>query len=162
MADLETIGRAQRLRLLKAVKIGRVIHTENAIPVAHPVTFVLLGDEVTSAPAAERRWPQAKGAVFAFQADDIGSDGQRGWSVVGVGQAYKLTGSHPGCQGMTSTRSGSCYRPRRAARANDLKGWPPTLTTSGPHRHLAQQSRTCSSRDIAAGRECCIYCEIII
>ncbi|MEU7815676.1 pyridoxamine 5'-phosphate oxidase family protein [Pseudonocardia sp. NPDC049154] len=86
---MRLIGRADCLRLLATVNLGRVVHTERAMPAAHPVTFLLQDEEVifrtgslTKATAASR------GAVFAFQVDHVDFTSRTRWSVLGVGQAY--------------------------------------------------------------------------
>lgn len=91
---IEIIDRAECLRLLGVAGVGRVIYTENAMPAAHPVTYTLAGEEVVFRTGSRTKAAAAsKGAVFAFQVDDIDPHDQVGWSVLGIGQAYELTGS---------------------------------------------------------------------
>ena len=93
-SGFEIIGRAECLRLLTVAEVGRVIYTENALPAAHPVTYTLAGEEVFFRTGSRTKAAAAsKGAVFAFQVDDIDFDDQSGWSVLGVGQAYEVTDS---------------------------------------------------------------------
>jgi nitroimidazol reductase NimA-like FMN-containing flavoprotein (pyridoxamine 5'-phosphate oxidase superfamily) len=93
-SGFEIVGRAECLGLLTAAGVGRVIYTENALPAAHPVTYTLVGEEVFFRTGSRTKAAAAsKGAVFAFQVDDIDFDDRSGWSVLGVGQAYEVTDS---------------------------------------------------------------------
>ncbi len=52
--DLEILGRAECVALLRSAPVGRVVYTDQALPAIQPVTFVLDGDEavvVRTAPA---------------------------------------------------------------------------------------------------------------
>ncbi|WP_433505550.1 pyridoxamine 5'-phosphate oxidase family protein [Pseudonocardia halophobica] len=90
-AGFVTIGRAECLLLLDTVDVGRVVYTENALPAAHPVTFLRDGEEIifrTGSPV--KAAAAAKRAVVGFQADRIQPD--RGcWSVLGIGTTYEIT-----------------------------------------------------------------------
>jgi nitroimidazol reductase NimA-like FMN-containing flavoprotein (pyridoxamine 5'-phosphate oxidase superfamily) len=91
-ADLVEIDRAECLRLLATADLGRVIYTEGAMPAAHPVTYVLDGEEIVFRSAGGPTLVAAtRGAVVAFQVDRIDADDHTGWSVLGVGQAYEVT-----------------------------------------------------------------------
>jgi hypothetical protein len=92
LAPGNELDRSECLRLLAGAVIGRVVNTENALPVAHPVTFALTGEEIVFRTAADGRLAAAAtGAVVAFQVDDIDAERCTGWSVLGIGQAYQLT-----------------------------------------------------------------------
>jgi uncharacterized protein len=91
---MEPLGlpRGECLRLLAGATVGRVVHTQEALPAAHPVTYVLDGDEVVfrAAPgsmlaAATRR------QVVGFEVDAFDLTNRTGWSVLGVGVAYEVT-----------------------------------------------------------------------
>ncbi|WP_433505835.1 pyridoxamine 5'-phosphate oxidase family protein [Pseudonocardia halophobica] len=91
-SGFDVIDRAECLRLLTVTDVGRVIYTENALPAAHPVTYVLAGEEVFFRTGSRTKAAAAsKGAVFALQVDAIDFDDLSGWSVLGVGQAYEVT-----------------------------------------------------------------------
>ncbi len=44
--ELTELGRDECLRLLAGGVVGRVVFTEAALPAAHPVTYLLDGDEI--------------------------------------------------------------------------------------------------------------------
>lgn len=91
-ADLVEIDRAECLRLLATADLGRVIYTEGAMPAAHPVTYVLDGEEIVFRSAGGPTLVAAtRGAVVAFQVDQIDAQDHTGWSVLGIGQAYEVT-----------------------------------------------------------------------
>ncbi|MCE0763817.1 pyridoxamine 5'-phosphate oxidase family protein [Pseudonocardia kujensis] len=91
-ADLVEIDRAECLRLLATADLGRVIYTEGAMPAAHPVSYVLDGEEIVFRSAGGATLIAAtRGAVVAFQVDRIDAEDHTGWSVLGVGQAYEVT-----------------------------------------------------------------------
>ncbi|MFR9800954.1 pyridoxamine 5'-phosphate oxidase family protein [Pseudonocardia sp. RS010] len=90
--DLVEIDRAECLRLLATADLGRVIYTEGAMPAAHPVTYVLDREEIVFRSAGGPTLVAAtRGAVVAFQVDEIDADDHTGWSVLGIGQAYEVT-----------------------------------------------------------------------
>ncbi|MCU1629232.1 MAG: hypothetical protein JWP64_4181 [Pseudonocardia sp.] len=94
MAEVPAPGnlvRAECLRLLAGVAVGRVVFTIGAMPAAQPVAYTLVKDEVIFQAAAGSALALASHhAVVAFQADDIDPLSNAGWSVVGVGQAYEI------------------------------------------------------------------------
>jgi nitroimidazol reductase NimA-like FMN-containing flavoprotein (pyridoxamine 5'-phosphate oxidase superfamily) len=83
---------ADCLRLLAGAAVGRVVFTDAALPAAHPVTYVLDGEEVVFRTAG---WGKLVAAVLrrivAFQVDEIDLEARSGWSVLGVGEAYEVT-----------------------------------------------------------------------
>jgi nitroimidazol reductase NimA-like FMN-containing flavoprotein (pyridoxamine 5'-phosphate oxidase superfamily) len=86
------IDRAECLRLLATADLGRVIYTEGAMPAAHPVSYVLDGEEIVFRSAGGATLIAAtRGAVVAFQVDRIDGEDHTGWSVLGIGQAYEVT-----------------------------------------------------------------------
>ena len=86
--EFEQIAPDECRLLLRSVPVGRLVFTEDTVPVAHPVNFVMVGDDViiTTGPgqkldAARRR------DVVAFQADEIDTGTRTGWSVLVIGEA---------------------------------------------------------------------------
>lgn len=70
-------------RLLAAVPFGRVVATAGALPLVVPVNYALDGHAVVFRTAADGAGAAAtRGAVVAFQADDIDRTNRTGWSVV--------------------------------------------------------------------------------
>ncbi|MFR9806446.1 pyridoxamine 5'-phosphate oxidase family protein [Pseudonocardia sp. RS010] len=71
--------------------VGRVVVTQQSLPAAHPVHYVLDGEEVVfRTPRGSTLAVAVLGSVVAFQADDIDLDARTGWSVYGVGEAYEI------------------------------------------------------------------------
>jgi nitroimidazol reductase NimA-like FMN-containing flavoprotein (pyridoxamine 5'-phosphate oxidase superfamily) len=86
------LGHDECLRLLANALIGRVVFTEAALPAAHPVTYLLDGDEVVFRTAGGGKLAAATlHRVVAFQVDEVDPAGRTGWSVLGVGEAYEVT-----------------------------------------------------------------------
>jgi nitroimidazol reductase NimA-like FMN-containing flavoprotein (pyridoxamine 5'-phosphate oxidase superfamily) len=91
-SELTELGREECLRLLAGGIVGRVVFTEAALPAAHPVTYLLDGDEIVFRTAGGGKLAAATlHHVVAFQTDEIDSAGRTGWSVLGVGEAYEVT-----------------------------------------------------------------------
>jgi uncharacterized protein len=90
--ELTELGREECLRLLAGRLVGRVVFTEAALPAAHPVAYLLDGDEVLFRTANGGKLAAATlRHVVAFQVDEIDPVGRTGWSVLGIGQAYEVT-----------------------------------------------------------------------
>ncbi len=94
LMDLTALDRVECLRLLADGGIGRVVCTDGALPTAEPVSFVLDREEVIfRATPGGRLATAARNAVVAFQADDFDRATGTGWSVLGVGRAYEVSGA---------------------------------------------------------------------
>jgi uncharacterized protein len=90
-AELTGLHRADCLRLLAGGIVGRVVFTDAALPAAHPVTYLLDGEEIVFRTANGGKLAAATlHRVVAFQVDEIDPAGRTGWSVLGVGQAYEV------------------------------------------------------------------------
>lgn len=92
---LESLPRAESLRLLSTVSLGRLVFTHMALPAIRPVNHAVAGDQViiraylgTAISAAIR---DGAGTVVAYEADVIDPDTHLGWSVIIVGRATRLT-----------------------------------------------------------------------
>jgi uncharacterized protein len=86
------LGREECLELLAAGVVGRVVYTDAALPAAHPVGYVLLGDEVMFRTEEEGRLADAtRHAVVGFQADQIDGGTGAGWTVLGIGETREVT-----------------------------------------------------------------------
>jgi hypothetical protein len=89
--ELIDLRRGDCLRLLAGETVGRVVYIEDALPAARPVTYLLDGTEVvfgatsgsTLATATERQ-------VVGFEVDAFDPATRTGWSVLGVGVAYRV------------------------------------------------------------------------
>ena len=92
---LEALPRAESLRLLSSVSLGRLVFTHLALPAIRPVNHAVAGEQVIirtylgtaiSAAVGDR-----SGTVVAYEADLIDPDTHLGWSVIIVGRASRLT-----------------------------------------------------------------------
>jgi len=71
-AELKEIDRAGCLELLASGQIGRVVYTEAAMPAAHPVNYLLDGEEVVFRTGEGAKLAAvSRGVVVGFQADEI-------------------------------------------------------------------------------------------
>ncbi|MCE0762507.1 pyridoxamine 5'-phosphate oxidase family protein [Pseudonocardia kujensis] len=88
---LVELARAECLTLLPSEGIGRVVVTQRSLPAAHPVHYVLDGEEAVFRTARNSTLASAVlHAVVAFQADDVDLEGRSGWTVYGIGEAYEV------------------------------------------------------------------------
>ncbi|GGT07320.1 hypothetical protein GCM10010271_07230 [Streptomyces kurssanovii] len=94
MAQLD---RAEALRLLGTVSLGRIVFTQQALPAVRPVNHFMDGDDVIvqlhdGATIASIVAPtDATGVVVAYEADVIDPETHTGWSVVVTGYAHRVT-----------------------------------------------------------------------
>jgi nitroimidazol reductase NimA-like FMN-containing flavoprotein (pyridoxamine 5'-phosphate oxidase superfamily) len=88
MNSLVTPDRTESLRLLAGATVGRVVHTDRALPACTPVNFLLLGEAVVFRTAASSRLAAATAdAVVAFEVDEIDPVTCTGWTVQVTGVA---------------------------------------------------------------------------
>jgi hypothetical protein len=91
---LSELTRAEALRLLGGVPIGRVVFSHRALPAIRLVNHLLVGDQIVilaSAGAAAGDGARiADGMIVAYEADVIESESRPGWSVVVVGKASRV------------------------------------------------------------------------
>ena len=91
-STLEELPRAECLRLLATVPVGRIVYTRQAMPAVEPVNFALDGGGIVI-----RTDPGGKLAaaisrtVVAFEADDLDPATRSGWSVTVVGRSQEVT-----------------------------------------------------------------------
>ncbi|MFJ9870167.1 pyridoxamine 5'-phosphate oxidase family protein [Streptomyces sp. NPDC101165] len=87
------LARHECLRLMAKAPVGRIVYTRQALPAVSPVNFSLEADGavVLRAPAALDLARAVDGAVVAFEADDVDTARQSGWSVVITGSATVVT-----------------------------------------------------------------------
>ncbi|MEV4538757.1 pyridoxamine 5'-phosphate oxidase family protein [Asanoa sp. NPDC049518] len=89
--SLAELSRAECLRLIATGSVGRVVFTDGALPAAHPVTYLLDGEEVVFRTGGGGKLAAATVRnVVAFQVDDLRVGARAGWSVLGVGEAYEV------------------------------------------------------------------------
>ncbi|WP_277356087.1 pyridoxamine 5'-phosphate oxidase family protein [Streptomyces sudanensis] len=91
------LGRAEALRLLGTVSLGRVVFTQRALPAVRPVNHLMDGEDVVirlhdDATLASLVAPtDTAGVVVAYEADVIDPETHLGWSVVVTGYARRIT-----------------------------------------------------------------------
>ena len=94
---LEALTRAESLRLLRSVSVGRLVFTHLALPAIRPVNHLVDGDQVVIrayvGTAIDTAVAGNSGMVVAYEADAIDPDTHLGWSVIVVGRACRLSGS---------------------------------------------------------------------
>lgn len=89
---LEVLDRRECLRLLRSVRVGRLVFTEDALPAVQPVTFRMHDDDVIIRVAGGGKLRAAiENWVVAFQADELDANLEAGWSVTVVGHAAQIT-----------------------------------------------------------------------
>jgi nitroimidazol reductase NimA-like FMN-containing flavoprotein (pyridoxamine 5'-phosphate oxidase superfamily) len=80
---LEVLDRAECLRLLETVPVGRLAVTIGALPAILPVNFAIVGDRIVVRTVPGTKLDAATmHAVVAFEADSYAPDGSSGWSVM--------------------------------------------------------------------------------
>jgi nitroimidazol reductase NimA-like FMN-containing flavoprotein (pyridoxamine 5'-phosphate oxidase superfamily) len=87
------LGRAESLRLLGSVGIGRLAYTQAALPAILPVSFSLHDDDVLiQVPGDSPLIDQLRGSVVAFEADAYDAAVRTGWTVAVIGASRLLAG----------------------------------------------------------------------
>ena len=75
-----------------SVPVGRIIYTRRGLPAVELVNFALdYGDIVIRTDRSGKLAVAARGAVVAFEADQLDLAGQSGWSVTAIGPSGEMT-----------------------------------------------------------------------
>ncbi len=91
---LEVLGAQECLRLLETATIGRIGISSGALPVILPINYRVDGDRILFRTSAGTKLDAAtRGAVVAFEVDDIDPVYHSGWSVLVVGVASDVEGA---------------------------------------------------------------------
>ncbi|MEW2131992.1 pyridoxamine 5'-phosphate oxidase family protein [Streptomyces sp. NPDC005435] len=91
------LDRAEALRLLGTVSLGRIVFTQDALPTVRPVNHVLDGGDIVirthegAALTSQALRDGGGGVVVAYEADAIDPETHLGWSVVVTGYAHLVT-----------------------------------------------------------------------
>jgi nitroimidazol reductase NimA-like FMN-containing flavoprotein (pyridoxamine 5'-phosphate oxidase superfamily) len=89
---LRDVSRNECLMLLASVPVGRIIYTRRALPAVELVNFALdHGDIVIRTDQSGKLAAATRGAVVAFEADQLDLAGQAGWSVTAIGPSSEVT-----------------------------------------------------------------------
>ncbi|HET9172282.1 MAG TPA: pyridoxamine 5'-phosphate oxidase family protein [Actinospica sp.] len=85
---LGTLTVAEAITLLGTQVVGRLVYTRRALPAVTPVNFVLRDGAIWIWTASQpSMWQAVRGAVVAFEVDEIDRERRTGWSVVVLGVA---------------------------------------------------------------------------
>ncbi|GHI82272.1 MULTISPECIES: pyridoxamine 5'-phosphate oxidase family protein [Streptomyces] len=91
--SMRELDRAEALRLLSTVSLGRIVFTQHALPAVRPVNHLVENEAIIvrihedGALASLVAPADAPGVVVAYEADVIDSVTHLGWSVVVTGYA---------------------------------------------------------------------------
>jgi uncharacterized protein len=89
---LDSLARNECLRLLASVPVGRIVYTRRAMPAVELVNYTIDGGDIVVAAVADGKLATAtRGAVVAFEADELDLGRHRGWSVTAVGYSREVT-----------------------------------------------------------------------
>ena len=79
-------------RLLRRAPVGRLAFTEGALPTIQPVSFVVAGDDVVIPTGTGSKVAvAARGAVVAFEVDELDAARRTGWNVTVVGPSRVIS-----------------------------------------------------------------------
>jgi uncharacterized protein len=86
--EFTRLDRAESLRLLAGVPVGRLIFTVNALPVVRPMNFALADGLIVLRTAAGTTVARrVDDVIVAFEADQLDPATSSGWSVTVTGRA---------------------------------------------------------------------------
>jgi len=89
---LEMLSRAEAVALLETQEVGRLVYTRRALPAVTPVNFAVRGGGILIWTGSASSLGQAlRGAVVAFQVDELDRMAHSGWSVTVTGAAQVVT-----------------------------------------------------------------------
>ncbi|MFC9819561.1 pyridoxamine 5'-phosphate oxidase family protein [Streptomyces erythrochromogenes] len=93
---MRELDRAEALRLLATVSLGRIVFTQHALPAVRPVNHLVEGEDIIvrihgGGALASLTAPADVSAVVAYEADVIDPDTHLGWSVVVTGYARAVS-----------------------------------------------------------------------
>ncbi|HEU5334297.1 MAG TPA: pyridoxamine 5'-phosphate oxidase family protein [Actinocrinis sp.] len=79
---LEVLSRAEAIALLETQEVGRLVYTRRALPAVIPVNYAVRGGAILIWTGSGSSMAQAvRGAVVAFQVDQLDRRTHSGWSV---------------------------------------------------------------------------------
>ena len=90
--ELTRLDRAESLRLLASVPVGRLVFTVNALPAVRPMNFALADGLIVIRTAASTTVARRiQGTIVAFEADELDPATSSGWSVTVTGRGALVT-----------------------------------------------------------------------
>ena len=88
----EILGEDECLQLLAREPVGRIALTAGALPVVHPVNYVLVGRSAVFASHPGLKLEAARhGTVACLEVDGFNRWRHGGWSVLGTGRLNEIT-----------------------------------------------------------------------
>jgi hypothetical protein len=89
---LEVLDERECRELLSSAVVGRLAFTEDAMPAIQPVSFIVVCDDVLipSQPGSKVA-VASRGAVVAFEVDEVDAVERTGWDVTVIGPARVVT-----------------------------------------------------------------------
>ncbi len=91
---LQELSRGECLRLIATTAVGRIIYTRQAMPAVELVNFALCdGDIVIRTSSSGKLAAAVRGAVVAFEVDQLNPGDKSGWSVTAIGRSREVTDS---------------------------------------------------------------------
>jgi uncharacterized protein len=88
---LQQLPREECLMLMASVPVGRIIYTRRALPAVELVNFALDHGDIVIRTDPSGKLAAARGAVVAFEADQLDLATQSGWSVTAIGSSREVT-----------------------------------------------------------------------
>jgi hypothetical protein len=89
---LEILSKADCLRRLSSVPLGRLVYTYGGLPAIRLVNFVLDDDTIVfSTGPGDKLRAAERGDVVAFEADDVDLERHVGWTVTAIGHLSVVT-----------------------------------------------------------------------
>jgi uncharacterized protein len=88
---LQQLSREECLMLMASVPVGRIIYTRRALPAVELVNFALDYGDIVIRTDPSGKLAAARGAVVAFEADQLDLAAQSGWSVTAIGPSEEVT-----------------------------------------------------------------------
>src|SRR6266571_3336589 len=90
--EFARLRRAECLRLLASVPVGRLIFTVNALPTVRPMNFALVDELIVLRTAADTTVARKiNDMIVAFEADELDATACTGWSVTVTRRASVVT-----------------------------------------------------------------------
>lgn len=89
---LEVLSRAEATALLGTREVGRLVYTRRALPAVMPVSYAMRDGRIWIWAGSPSSLAQSlRGAVVAFQVDDLDNSTRSGWSVTVTGLVQAVT-----------------------------------------------------------------------
>lgn len=85
---VEVLSRAEAIALLETQEVGRLVYTRRALPAVVPVNYAVREDAIWIFTGSASTLGQAvRGAVVAFEVDELDKATRSGWSVTVTAEA---------------------------------------------------------------------------